>query len=147
MFTDREKKQFMSHRLREKFYGLTSMEVVRPIRKRFEDKAWEKSHLNWMSYMDLNLVLPEWLLMRADKMSMGVSLEARVPFLDHKLVEFSLGIPESIRIRNLTQKHILKKAMRGILPNEIIERSKQGFGVPIYEWLFAERAACLMKPL
>jgi asparagine synthase (glutamine-hydrolysing) len=136
MFTDLNKKQILSHRLRHTFNSLKSLEVVRPIRRRFEEKAWEKSHLNWMSYMDLNLVLPEWLLMRADKMSMGVSLEVRVPFLDHKLIEFAMGIPESIRIRNNTEKYILKKAVRGLIPDEIIFRSKQGFGVPIYEWFY-----------
>ena len=57
---------------------------------------WEPSHLNWMSYVDLNLRLPELLLMRVDKMSMGVSLEGRVPFLDHKFVELAMSIPESV---------------------------------------------------
>jgi asparagine synthase (glutamine-hydrolysing) len=87
-----------------------------------------------MSYLDLNLRLPELLLMRVDKMSMGVSLEGRVPFLDHKIVELTLGIPEKIKTRSGRLKHILKHAIQGLLPDDILNRPKQGFGVPIREW-------------
>jgi asparagine synthase (glutamine-hydrolysing) len=86
--------------------------------------------------MDLNLRLPELLLMRIDKMSMGVSLEGRVPFLDHKFVELAMSIPEQVKTNNGTLKHILKKAVRGVIPDELIDRPKQGFAVPIREWLF-----------
>jgi asparagine synthase (glutamine-hydrolysing) len=72
--------------------------------------------------------------MRVDKMSMGVSLEGRVPFLDHKLVELAMSIPESVKTRNGNLKHILKKSVRGLIPDELIDRKKQGFGVPIHEW-------------
>ena len=68
-------------------------------------------------------------LMRVDKMSMGVSLEGRVPFLDHKLVELALGIPSALKTKNGQLKYILKKAVRGVIPDEIIDRKKQGFGV------------------
>jgi asparagine synthase (glutamine-hydrolysing) len=91
-----------------------------------------------MTYLDLNIRLPELLLMRVDKMSMGVSLEARVPFLDHKFVELAMGIPESLKTKNGVLKYMLKKAVRGTIPDEIIDRPKQGFGVPVYEWLFGE---------
>ncbi len=133
-FTEAQKRQLLSPRLSQKFANLTSWEVLKPIRQRFEEKAWEKSHLHWMSYLDLNLRLPELLLMRVDKMSMWVSLEGRVPFLDHKVVELALSIPESVKTRNGTLKHILKKSVRGLIPDELIDRKKQGFGVPIYEW-------------
>lgn len=135
-FTEIQKQRLLSSRLREKFSGLTSWEVLKPIRKRFEEKAWEKSNLPWMSYLDLNLRLPELLLMRVDKMSMGVGLEGRVPFLDHRFVELAMGIPESVKTKNGTLKYILKKAVRGLIPDELIDRKKQGFGVPIYEWFF-----------
>jgi len=72
--------------------------------------------------------------MRVDKMSMAVSLEARVPFLDHKFVELAMSIPETIKIKNGELKHILKKAVKGLIPDEIINRKKLGFGVPVYEW-------------
>jgi asparagine synthase (glutamine-hydrolysing) len=133
-FTEVHKKRLLSPRLRRQFQSLSSWEVVRPFYEKFRSDAWEKSYLNWMSYLDLNLRLPELLLARVDKMSMGVSLEARVPFLDHKLVEFALGIPEHAKIRGGVLKYILKKAVRGVIPDTIIDRPKQGFGVPIYEW-------------
>jgi asparagine synthase (glutamine-hydrolysing) len=135
-FTDVEKKKILSARLREKFKDFSSYEAIRPIRERFESKAEEKSHLNWMTYLDLNLRLPELLLMRVDKMSMAASIETRVPFLDYKFVELAMSIPSSIKTKNGTLKYILKKAMRGVIPDEIIDRKKQGFGVPIYEWFF-----------
>jgi asparagine synthase (glutamine-hydrolysing) len=135
-FTETHKISLLSPRLRERFSGFTSWEAVRPIRKRFEDRAWEKSHLQWMTYLDLNMRLPELLLMRVDKMSMGVGLEARVPFLDHKFVELAMSIPEAIKTRNGALKYILKKAVRGLIPDELIDRKKQGFGVPVHEWFF-----------
>ncbi|MCX6647167.1 MAG: asparagine synthase C-terminal domain-containing protein, partial [bacterium] len=90
--------------------------------------------LNWMTYADLKLRLPELLLMRVDKMSMGVSLETRVPFLDHKFVELAMSIPEKIKIKNGVKKYILKKAVRGIIPDKLINRKKVGFAVPMTEW-------------
>jgi asparagine synthase (glutamine-hydrolysing) len=87
-----------------------------------------------MTYLDLSLRLPELLLMRVDKMSMGVSLEARVPFLDHKFVELVLGIPTAVKVGDGELKRVLKDAVRGVIPDDIIDRPKQGFGVPIQEW-------------
>lgn len=135
-FTEVEKKKLLSPRLRGKLGALTSWEALAPIHARFQAKAWEKSPLNWMSYLDLNLRLPELLLMRVDKMSMGVSLEGRVPFLDHKFVELAMSIPEAVKTRGGVHKYILKKAVRGLIPDELIDRPKQGFGVPVYEWFF-----------
>jgi asparagine synthase (glutamine-hydrolysing) len=134
VFSDSQKQQFLSPRLRKKFADFSSWEALRPIHERFVQKAWEPSPLNWMSYLDLNLRLPELLLMRVDKMSMAVSLEARVPFLDHKFVELAMSIPQAVKTRNGVLKHILKKAVRGVIPDELIDRRKQGFGVPVYEW-------------
>ena len=82
--------------------------MLKPVHQRFKEKAWEKSNLNWMSYADLSLRLPELLLMRVDKMSMGVSLECRVPFLDHKFVEFAMSIPERIKTRNGQVTHFIE---------------------------------------
>jgi asparagine synthase (glutamine-hydrolysing) len=135
-FMEWQKQRLLSPRLRGELNGLTSWDALRPIRDRFEAGAWETSNLNWMSYIDLNLRLPELLLMRVDKMSMGVSLEARVPFLDHKFVELAMSIPEKTKTKDGTLKHILKKAVRGVIPDELIDRPKQGFGVPIHEWFF-----------
>ena len=100
-----------------------------------------------MTYADLNLRLPELLLMRVDKMSMGVSLEGRVPFLDHKFVELAMSIPAAVKTRNGTLKHILKKAVRGLIPDELIDRKKQGFGVPVHEWFFDRLGAYAQQRL
>lgn len=137
-FPEIQKKILISKRLKRQFKNLTSWDAVKGIYNRFNEKTWEKSYLHWMTYLDLNFRLPELLLMRVDKMGMGASLEARVPFLDHKFVEMAMGIPEKIKTKNGVLKYILKKAVRGIIPDEIIDRPKQGFGVPVYEWLFSE---------
>lgn len=135
-FTDAAKRDLLSPRLQTKLAGVTSWDAIKPIHERFLKHAWEPSTLHWMTYLDLNLRLPELLLMRVDKMSMGVSLEGRVPFLDHKFVELALAIPERTKIRNGTLKYLLKKAVRGVIPDSVIDRPKQGFGVPVYEWFF-----------
>ncbi|MBN23415.1 MAG: asparagine synthase (glutamine-hydrolyzing) [Bdellovibrionaceae bacterium] len=129
------KKKLLSKRLKEKFKNHTSWSSIDLIYQRFKKNNCEPSILNWMIYLDLNLRLPELLLMRVDKMSMGVSLEGRVPFLDHVFIKKALSIPESIKIKNGVSKSILKKAVRGLIPDELIDRKKQGFGVPVREWL------------
>jgi asparagine synthase (glutamine-hydrolysing) len=100
-----------------------------------------------MTYLDLNLRLPELLLMRVDKMSMAVSLEARVPFLDYKFVELAMSIPEAVKTRNGVLKYILKKSVRGVIPDELIDRKKQGFGVPVYEWYYSKFGEYLTKEM
>ena len=133
-FYETQKQKMISETLRKDLGGYTSFEALRPTWDRFKSAAWEKSHLNWMSYVDLRHRLPELLLMRVDKMSMGVSLECRVPFLDHKFVELAMSIPESMKTKNGVSKYLLKETVRGVIPDEIIDRKKQGFGVPIYDW-------------
>ena len=89
----------LSPRLRRRFRNQTSWQAIRPIHERFMQNAWENTPVKWMTYLDLNLRLPELLLMRLDKMGMGVSLETRVPFLDHKFVELAMSIPEQVITR------------------------------------------------
>lgn len=88
-----------------------------------------------MSYVELQQRLPELLLMRLDRLTMANSIEGREPFLDHRLVEFALALPPRMKFRDGVGKWILRTAMRGILPDEIIDRPKQGFGTPMEEWL------------
>jgi asparagine synthase (glutamine-hydrolysing) len=133
-FTHVQKLRLLHPDLRKRFRGLTSWDAISPIRQRFLANAWDKSDFHWMSYLDLNLRLPELLLMRVDKMSMGVSLEARVPFLDHKFVELALSIPAQAKLGSGGTKYLLKKAVRGLLPDDLIDRRKQGFSVPLPEW-------------
>ena len=143
-FYEYDKKHMISDSLRIKIKDYTSFEAIRPTYERYREKAWEQSHVNWMSYADLNHRLPELLLMRVDKMSMGVSLECRVPFLDHKFVELAMSIPQSKKTEKGISKTVLKKAVRGVIPNEIIDRKKQGFGVPVHDW-FLGRLGTEMK--
>ena len=89
----------------------------------------------WMTLIDLQIRLPELLLMRMDKLTMRSAVEARVPFLDHKLVEYVLTIPENIIFDMKTTKPLLKKVAKNHIPEQIIHRKKQGFRAPIGEWL------------
>ena len=134
-FTDKGKQVIFSKRIQNKFKGRTSWDAIADIRDRFEQKCDDKDPLKWMTYLDLNSRLPDLLLMRIDKMSMGVSLEGRVPFLDHKFVEFAMNVPTKMKIKDSNAKHILKESVRGVIPDEIIDRKKQGFSAPIQEWL------------
>jgi asparagine synthase (glutamine-hydrolysing) len=77
-------------------------------------------------------------------MGMGVSLESRVPFLDHKFVEFSMSIPTRLKTKDGNLKSILKKAVRGTIPDELIDRRKQGFSVPLHDW-FRQELGTRMK--
>jgi len=137
-FTDAGKQVVFSKRIQKKFKGCSSWDAIAPIRDRFEKKCNDKDPLKWMTYLDLNSRLPDLLLMRIDKMSMGVSLEGRVPFLDHQFVEFAMDIPTKMKIKGGDVKHILKESVRGVIPDEIIDRKKQGFSAPIQEWLAGE---------
>ncbi len=85
-------------------------------------------------HADFHTYLPGDLLVKEDRMTMAASLEGRVPFLDHEFVEFVAGIPAELKARNFTTKYIFKEAMRPMLPADIINRRKHGFGVPIGEW-------------
>lgn len=91
--------------------------------------------LSRMLYVDTKLWLPDDLLARGDKTSMAASLEARVPLLDHKLVEFAASLPPHMKLRRLARKYLLKKVARRHLPAEIIQRKKQGFPMPFSLWV------------
>jgi asparagine synthase (glutamine-hydrolysing) len=91
------------------------------------------SLLNQLLYVDTKTYLHE-LLMKQDQMSMAASIESRVPFLDHKLVEFTASLPVRLKLRGITTKYILRESMKGILPEAILTRSKMGFPVPLGAW-------------
>lgn len=90
--------------------------------------------LDKLLYSDTKTYLHE-LLMKQDQMSMAASIESRVPFLDHRLVEFSARMPREMKLRGGTTKWILREAMAGVLPQEILTRPKMGFPVPLGKWL------------
>ena len=85
-------------------------------------------------YLDLSTYLPNDILVKVDRTSMGNSLEARAPFLDRRLVEFLLSVPPSLKLRGLTRKYLLRRATQGMLPKHIIARRKQGFSAPVAVW-------------
>ena len=126
--------------------------VISAFLEPFDKNHPGQDHLTRMAYSELRLRLPELLLMRVDKIGMSTSIEARVPFLDHKLVEFTMDIPMEWKIKDGVTKYLLKKALADLLPDEILYRQKMGFAAPMTQWLrgdFGHRAeaAVLGSPL
>ena len=120
------------------FEGITQdYELIHFVDNKWDDYFSNKnSYLTkWMTLIDLQIRLPELLLMRMDKLVMQSSIEARVPFLDHKLIEFVLSIPESIIFDKNNTKPLLKKVASKHIPKEIFNRKKQGFRAPVGEWI------------
>ena len=113
---------------------------------RYSTACNSSSLLAQMLYADQKTYLVE-LLMKQDQMSMACSIESRVPFLDHKFVEFTTQIPDQLKIRGGTQKYILKKAVEDLLPRSIIYRKKMGFPTPIRQWLLDRKAEPLYDAL
>jgi asparagine synthase (glutamine-hydrolysing) len=93
------------------------------------------NYLDRISYLDINTYLPSDLLMMADKMSMANSLELRVPFCDHKLVEFMATIDFNLKIKGMRLKGLLKDYLKGVLPGKILHKPKQGFMLPMGDWI------------
>ena len=115
--------------------SFSSYSVVRTDLDRLKSSRPDADQLLQMSYQELKLRLPELLLMRVDKMTMATSVEARVPYLDHKLVEFAMAIPSQLKYHDGETKYILKRALEGVIPQRVLTREKKGFGVPIDEWM------------
>ena len=91
--------------------------------------------LDQLLYIDSKTYLPGDILVKVDRMSMATSLEVRVPLLDHKLIEFVTKVPASLKLAGTETKHLLKRVAKDLIPAEILNRPKQGFGVPLEEWI------------
>jgi asparagine synthase (glutamine-hydrolysing) len=135
-FTETHKRQLVNGWRRHT--GQLPHDLVQRWHQRFLDRMPDADYLQRMIYLEFKHRLPELLLMRVDKISMAASVEARVPFLDHRLVEYSMKIPRALKLKGGVPKYLLKKAMEGIVPRNIIERKKQGFAAPVNEWLREE---------
>jgi asparagine synthase (glutamine-hydrolysing) len=103
-------------------------------------KAWQQApaswtHLQHCQYTDLVTDLPDSLLVKVDRMMMGFGLEGRVPFLDHRIVEFGLGLPDRLKIRGGQPKVFLRQWAERLLPRDHLYMKKRGFSVPVREWL------------
>src|SRR6266516_1368798 len=122
----------------ESFLLADTFNVVQSFYEPFDRSYPGRDALTRMIYREFRFRLPELLLMRVDKITMSTSLEARVPFLDHKLVEFTMDIPQCWKTRGGQAKYLLKKAVDGLIPEEIINRKKMGFGAPMSDWLRGE---------
>ena len=137
MFFDNFAAIRLSHQqdlLSARFADSSPAEVYGPSRQYFDAPNGDSSVLDRLLYADLKTYLVE-LLMKQDQMSMAASIESRVPFLDHKLVEFAASLPPRLKLRGFTTKWILREAVRPLLPAEILSRPKMGFPVPFGMWM------------
>jgi asparagine synthase (glutamine-hydrolysing) len=114
--------------------ALGATDVYAPVREAL-GRFRQDDALNRQLYADLSLYLADDILVKVDRMSMATSLETRAPFLDGDLMELAFSMPGHLKIRNGERKWILKEAMRGILPDSILSRRKEGFSIPMKNWL------------
>jgi asparagine synthase (glutamine-hydrolysing) len=106
-------------------------QMLQPLRS-----AWPGADMAaCVSYLDLKVRLAELLLMRVDKVTMACGVEAREPFLDYRLVEYLMTLPRTLKIKEWQPKHLLKQALTGIVPDEILRRPKKVFAAPVNAWL------------
>ena len=132
-FDEEEKKKLYSGFLKDQVRVLNSSDLTE---KYFDEaRAAGLDLLNTAMFVDMCTYLNNDVLQQIDRMTMAKSLEARVPFLDHKLVEFAFSVPSSLKVKGLSLKYLVKRSLKGLLTDEITEREKHGFGVPIREWL------------
>src|SRR5207253_2802863 len=113
------------------------LQAQEPLTPAFGHATWNNP-LNFtqrMMYLDLISYLPDDILCKVDRASMAVSLESRVPFLDHRVAALAARIPIAMKIRGGTGKHILRQLLYREAPRELFERPKAGFAIPIGEWL------------
>lgn len=132
------KPRVLSERLRAEMKERSSLEVVNSYLNHIAAERPDSDFLSRMIYLELKLRLPELLLMRVDKITMATSVEARVPFLDHHLVEYAVALPRSLKVERISGKHILKEALEEVLPRDLLYNPKRGFGAPVREWFRKE---------
>jgi asparagine synthase (glutamine-hydrolysing) len=134
VFDEDFKRRVLSSEMSAEVNGLSSYDAVKDHLDHVALLRPDADFAARMSYLELKLRLPELLLMRVDKMTMATSVEARVPFLDHHLVEYAMSLPVELKINGMSGKHILKRALEKVLPPDLLYRRKRGFGAPVREW-------------
>jgi len=147
VFDDQTKSKLLSPQMRAHYNGLSTHDVVREYQERIESARPKSDFAARMTYLELKLRLPELLLMRVDKITMATSVEARVPFLDHHLIEYAMGLPRNLKVKGRTGKHILKQALESVLPKDVLYKPKRGFGAPAREWFRGPRGDELIQQL
>jgi asparagine synthase (glutamine-hydrolysing) len=131
VFTDEEKECFLSPYFQSKLNGIRSFNLV----KEYFNNTTSRDPLNRILEMEWNSQLPDQVLAFVDFLSMAHSVEIRSPFLDYRLVEFVASLPGNIKIKGGNVKDILKKTVDPLLPKGITERPKEGFVLPIFDWM------------
>src|SRR5205823_1616626 len=125
--------QLKNHLLSESTRARIDSDSSRAFRRWLEVNP-QRDDLSSMLYLDTKIWLPDNLLMKGDKMTMAASLEARIPLLDYKLIEYAASIPSDIKVKLFRAKHLLKRAYADFLPEAILTRKKIGFNVPVGDW-------------
>jgi asparagine synthase (glutamine-hydrolysing) len=136
LFTDAGKRALYAPGLAKRLDGLDSFDVARPY---FADVA-HQDRINQALYLDMQLLLSGNNLVKPDRMGMAVSLEARPPFLDYRMMEFAFRMPGDLKLRDGVTKYLYKKAVTGLIGEDLAYRRKQMFTVPVGEWFKNERA-------
>ena len=147
VFDETMKASVLSSEMRARYNGLSTHDVVRQYQETIAAARPDSDYAARMTYLELKLRLPELLLMRVDKITMATSVEARVPFLDHQLIEYAMGLPRSLKVKGATGKHILKRALESVLPKDVLYQPKRGFGAPTREWFRGPEGESLVRQM
>jgi len=147
VFDDQTKSKVFSEDAHAGYNGLSTHEVIREYQDKIASERPDSDFAARMTYLELKLRLPELLLMRVDKITMATSVEARVPFLDHHLIEYAMGLPRNLKVKGATGKHILKRALESVLPKDVLYQPKRGFGAPTREWFRGPEGDSLIQQL
>ncbi len=147
VFDETMKSRVLSTEMRARYNGVSTYDVVRNYQEAIAAARPDADAAARMTYLELKLRLPELLLMRVDKITMATSVEARVPFLDHHLIEYAMNLPRELKVKGQTGKHILKRALESILPADVLYQPKRGFGAPVREWFRGAEGEKLMQQI
>jgi asparagine synthase (glutamine-hydrolysing) len=131
LLDDAQKRELYSPDMREAIDGAATEALIRGVLA----NCRSRDPLNRALFLDLETLLPDQVLAFVDRLSMAHSVEVRPPFLDHRLVQFVAGLPGKVKIKAGRVKHILKEAVSDLLPAELLARPKEGFIMPVNEWL------------